>query len=151
MGLDMYLYKKTYVGAKYEWNEVGGTLEIIKGGTQLPITFNRVTYITEEVGYWRKANAIHRWFVDECQDGIDQCQEAYVDTEKLQELLDICIQIKNDHALAAELLPTTSGFFFGSTECDEYYYEDIDYTVDMLKRVLAEDNANASFAYQSSW
>lgn len=53
---------------------------------------NRVT-ISEYVGYWRKANAIHRWFVDNIQDGKDECQESYVSKEDIEKLLSVCNNI----------------------------------------------------------
>ena len=81
MGLDMYLNKKTYVGNNWKKKE-----------EQAPVTIphvkqERVTYITEQVGYWRKANAIHQWFVDNVQEGEDDCKEYYVTREKLEALL----------------------------------------------------------------
>ena len=39
-----------------------------------------------KVAYWRKANAIHGWFVDNIQDGVDDQNEYYVSKEKLEEL-----------------------------------------------------------------
>ena len=39
----------------------------------------------EEVGYWRKANQIHKWFVDNVQDGVDDCGEYKVTKEQLIE------------------------------------------------------------------
>jgi hypothetical protein len=42
--------------------------------------------VIEEVMYWRKANQIHKWFVDNVQDGVDDCKEYWVSEEKLQEL-----------------------------------------------------------------
>lgn len=53
---------------------------------------NRVE-ITEQVCYLRKANQIHRWFVDNVQDGEDNCQESYVEENKLKELYNICKKI----------------------------------------------------------
>ena len=47
----------------------------------------RVIYIEEEIAYWRKANAIHAWFVENCQDGRDECQTAYVSRDQLEDLL----------------------------------------------------------------
>ena len=63
MGLDMYLTKRTWVGLNYEHNR--------------------------ETGYWRKANHIHQWFVENIQDGNDDCREYYVPRERLKELLEI--------------------------------------------------------------
>ena len=49
----------------------------------------------EEVGYWRKANQIHNWFVENVQDGEDDCGSYEVSKWQLEELLDICKLIKN--------------------------------------------------------
>lgn len=53
---------------------------------------NRVTF-SEMVGYWRKANHIHKWFVDNVQDGEDDCKEYRVSIEQLHKLRDICFDI----------------------------------------------------------
>jgi hypothetical protein len=46
---------------------------------------------TQEVGYWRKANAIHGWFVRECGNNVDECQEIVVPKIKLLELQALCL------------------------------------------------------------
>lgn len=52
----------------------------------------------------------------------------------------------------AAILPTRSGFFFGSTDYDKYYMEDINYTIDVLERVLTEtDFDTEAVCYHSSW
>ena len=90
----MYLTRKRYIGANYEHNKVKGTIEIKKGNKKIPVDFTKVSYIDEAVGYWRKANQIHKWFVDNVQEGVDDCKEYYVSVEKLKELLDICKEVK---------------------------------------------------------
>ena len=151
MGLDMYLTKNTYIGANYEHNKVSGVIEIKKDGKEIPIQFNRVSTIIEEVGYWRKANHIHNWFVEKCQDGVDECQKTYIDIEQLTDLLQVCKIVINNKDLASELLPTSSGFFFGGTEYDEYYFNDIQYTIELIESLFKEDNTDSSFYYSSSW
>ena len=79
MGSDMYLSKRTYVGKD---ERDGVKITGVAG-----IDPQKVAYIIEEAGYWRKANAIHGWFVDNVQDGMDDCKEYYVSREKLKELL----------------------------------------------------------------
>ena len=103
-----------------------------------------------EVGYWRKANAVHQWFVDNCQNGEDDCRQAYVSREALTTLRDLCQQVLNDHSLAEELLPTQAGFFFGSTEYDEYYFGDLADTIRIIDDALSCGD-EWTFAYQSSW
>lgn len=97
MGLDMYFYKKTYVK---NWDHNHGTkneVSVKLNGEPHPgVDPSKVSYIQEEVGYWRKANQIHQWFVDNCQDGVDECQESYVDLEKVKELLQICKEIRDN-------------------------------------------------------
>jgi hypothetical protein len=57
-----------------------------------------------------------------------------------------------DPTKAQELLPTTDGFFFGSTDYDEYYYKDIKQTIVELEKILAEPNAsNCEYEYIASW
>lgn len=149
MGLDMYLTKRIYIGAHYEHRNVKGKIEIEANGKHIPIQFNKVSEIIEQAGYWRKANAIHKWFVDNCQDGNDDCKDAYVEHEKLAELLAICETVKADHSKAEELLPPQEGFFFGGTEIDQYYFDDIDYTIEILKECLVDEEN--SYYYRSSW
>ena len=152
MGLDMYLYKKNYIWSG-EWVNPEAKQEVIvKTGGEVDkhIKPERVKYVVEEVAYWRKANSIHKWFVDNCQDGVDDCRNAYVDREKLEELLDLCKQVKADPDKAHELLPTQSGFFFGSTQYDEWYFEDINNTIEMLEGILSDETGD-EFEYHSSW
>ena len=157
MGLDMYLSKKTYV--KY-WEHKGDDnyeVKVTKGGNPTNIDPKKVSYITEETGYWRKANQIHDWFVRNVQDGVDDCRNAFVSREKLQELLDICRIVAIDKSKAEDLLPTASGFFFGGTEYDNWYYQDIVETIKTFEDLLKENEKvpkgaySADYYYQASW
>lgn len=94
MGLDMYLSRKKFIGANYEHRKITGMVDIKQDGKEIPIDFKKISYIEEEVGYWRKANQIHKYFVDKCQDGVDDCKPYYVDIADLEDLLDICKEIK---------------------------------------------------------
>lgn len=50
--------------------------------------------IIDQVGYWRKSNEIHNWFVENVQDGVDDCcYHDEVTRETLEELLDICKRV----------------------------------------------------------
>jgi hypothetical protein len=153
MGLDMYLTKKTYIGANYEFNEIGGTLELTREGSPIPIKLNRVVSIDERIGYWRKANQIHNWFVENVQGGEDDCKQYYVELEQLKQLVEVCKSVVDDISLAEELLPTRKGFFFGAYEYDEYYIQDLEDTIEMLTPVIEEleQSKHADIYYQSSW
>ena len=151
MGLDMYLSKKTYVK---QWDhqspEEKYEVVVTKGGEPVEgIKASRVKYIEEEIGYWRKANQIHRWFVENVQDGKDDCGDYYVDDDQLKELLDICKRVTADNSLAEAFLPSASGFFFGGTDYDEWYFEDVKNTINILEEALA--SKGGEIYYSSSW
>jgi hypothetical protein len=149
MGLDMYLDKRTYVQYWEHNGDENYEVEVTKGGEPTKIDPKKVKYIIEEAGYWRKANQIHQWFVENVQDGVDNCSDYYVGSDKLEELLDLCKKVQADNSLAEELLPTASGFFFGGTQYDEWYYKDIDNTIQILEEALADKGGD--FYYSSSW
>ncbi len=68
-----------------------------------------------------------------------------------KELRDDCKSVLSNHSLAEELLPCESGFFFGSTEYDKYYYNDLEYTVELIGNILDKYSSEHTFSYQSSW
>ena len=160
MGLDMYLSVRKYVN-RIDWDtrdkmenprfaNIARTLgiqEILEpeGSTGM--------HVEIPVMYWRKSNAIHNWFVRELADGVDDCRPLELSTDKLRELVVLCDQVLADHSKAGELLPTGSGFFFGTTEYDEYYYGDLMHTADRLRYIVAEAEANTIdyLVYQASW
>ncbi len=153
MGLDMYLTKKIYIGAEHDHNKVVAKIEITVQGKPLAINAGKLQYISESAMYWRKANHIHNWFVVNCQDGKDECQESDVSKEQLEALLKDCKTVLADRSKAEELLPTGAGFFFGSTDYDEGYYGDISDTIEAIEPLIKEmgENSNVEIVYRSSW
>lgn len=103
-----------------------------------------------EAMYWRKVNAIHQWFVENVQDNADDCEEYPVSREQLTTLLELCELVANNPNEASNVLPTQEGFFFGGTEYDEWYFDNIKRTVEEL-RALLNDVEVDTFVYQSSW
>jgi len=153
MGLDMYLYKKTFLWTgEYIREEKRDEVIVTQGGKPHPtIKLDKIKEIVEEVGYWRKANHIHRWFVDNVQNGQDDCRSYEVNYEQLRDLLNVCEDVLDDHTKAEQLLPTTSGFFFGGTEYNEYYFEQVQNTYDILMSIVSAPDADTDYTYQSSW
>ena len=156
----MYLYKKTYV-QNWEHNppEQHHQIEIKRGGVlRTDIKPNRICYITEQVAYWRKFNALHGWFINNCGGGVDECQDISVDEEKLKELLETLKEVSSNFTKAEELLPPTQGFFFGSDEVDEYYKEEVNSTIKIIEDLLEENEQSkeyglysGEFEYRASW
>lgn len=155
MGLDQYLYAKNYL-SPMTWRgedsnkQFHSVVEAI-GATDFMDKDIPSVQCLVKVGYWRKCNQIHQWFVNTCQDGKDDCREAYVSRERLEELLNLCTTVIADNSLATELLPTGSGFFFGSTDYDEWYFNDLKMTVEIINNVLKNVPSDWDFAYGSSW
>jgi len=149
MGLDMYLDKEVYVGGNFEHREVKGVVDISIRGKKHNIPLNKISTISLRAGYWRKANHIHNWFVDNVQNGVDECQKSWVTLEQLTELKGVCERVLKNRELAGELLPTIGGFFFGSTEYDKYYFDDIKDTIKIINECLKDNSGD--YYYQSSW
>lgn len=186
MGLDMYLSAKISAYGT-EWagpEEKALHAKLDKAVAKaLPKTSDNMDTITveREVAYWRKANQIHAWFVANVQDGRDECQESYVEREKLIELRDLCQRVIDgskvakakvevgytfengertpvlqdgetitNPELAASLLPTAQGFFFGGTGYDQWYLADLKNTVHQIDKALALPE-RVEFYYRASW
>ena len=159
MGLDMYLSAKRFVWRNL--NDDGAISNIIaehypelsslSNGDKLD-NLGSVSYIIVRAAYWRKANAIHGWFVQNIQDGSDDCGHYPVYRESLKELRDLCAEVleNKDGEVASENLPPAKGFFFGSYSIDEYYWEDLKNTVSMIDKCLALPD-QWDFEYHSSW
>jgi len=120
MGLDMFFYAKTSQG------------------------------LIVDIGYQRKANAIHNWIVKNVQNGLDECQESILTQEKIRELHDLLwLVLTRGSGVNPETdLPTASGFFFGSTAYDEGYYGDLLECWDILKKM---EDATQTYYYRASW
>jgi len=89
MGLDMYLEKR-----EYKYRKPDGTYST----SAEDLTFDKWgasngVYIESTVAYWRKANQIHRWFVDNVCDGEDRCEPHDVSLEQVTELRDLCMKV----------------------------------------------------------
>ena len=149
MGLDMFLTKTRYLME----NERQGLVLTFPNepGSSAPKA-SRVREIIEEIMYWRKANAIHAWFVDNVQDEVDDCGTYHVEKGQLRELLALAKQVCNDHSLAPTLLPTRGGFFFGDIGYDEWYFQDLEETISVLESFLREDIGGwDTLEYHASW
>lgn len=110
MGLDMYLQKRDK---------------------------NTGKIVDNEVMYWRKANQIREWIVSNAgYDRMNNCVEFPLSKETLIRLRDDCKRVIDNKELAREILPTRSGFFFGDTEYDDWYFDDIRTTYVELKEIL---------------
>jgi hypothetical protein len=149
MGLDMYLKGKRYL-SQFDDEDAARAKQIMNLFPDLNGVRVAIHEVTVDVGYWRKANAIHDWFVREVQEGEDDCGSYYVSRAQLTELRALCQRVLDFKHLGNELLPNVQGFFFGSQEYDEYYYQNLEHTIAVIDCALALP-AKWDIQYQSSW
>ena len=166
MGLDMYLNVSERISS-HDYERTNGMVSY----TESP----RYNTVVEAVGmkvkdniaasvsveytaiYWRKANQIHNWFVNTLGGGVDECQVIPVTRENLVALHNRCGVLLDTKSteLAMELLEPASGFFFGSTTIDEWYWQDVEEThkqlTELLDEIKEENQWNYEIEYQASW
>lgn len=162
MGLDMYLSAEKYLAGwehrpEADRKQFASVLETAGFDPAILPEYSPSATLAVTVMYWRKANAIHQWFVSNFADGLDECQEIGVPRDGLEALRNLCDIIlgaseANRTAIAKEHLPPQAGFFFGSTEIDEWYWKDLESTRDELTQILANKSlADCDFTYRASW
>jgi hypothetical protein len=198
MGLDMYLYAEKYI-SQVDYKNVRGEFsrlprkeyeEVMLSAhlAHLPSTDFVGASVSRCVGYWRKANGIHGWFV-RLDGGEDTCQRINVSIDDLTKLRDECLNalanrdqatepitstisldgegedvvkaIMNEwenqkmrtgtQVLDDDPLAPTEGFFFGNAERDEWYYEQLESTVELINSLRACHDDSYSYYYQASW
>lgn len=106
--------------------------------------------------YFRKVNFLYAYF----EGLLDQEDTvALFDKGSVEDLIEICEEVLDHHAndkdngvdFAEANLPTCSGFFFGSTEYDEYYFEDVKAVLGELtalnEEITKEDQLVIDFDY----
>lgn len=96
--------------------------------------------------YWRKSNFIQNYF-DKKIDGADNCKRYDVPKDWILELIELCKSVIDDPSKAEFILPTASGFFWGSTDYDDIYLDDVNYTYTRLLEV----KDYVKFVYWAWW
>jgi hypothetical protein len=166
MGLDMYLNVSERISS-HDFHRVNN----VTSYTESP----RYTDVIEAAGikvkdsmassvsvewtaiYWRKSNQIHNWFITYLAEGVDECQRIPVSRDDLVKLHNTCSVLLDTRSneLAIDLLPPAAGFFFGSTDIDEWYWQDIEEThkqlTELLDEITEENKWNYEIEYQASW
>lgn len=163
MGLDMYFYaRKTTYKSFSKWDNPDRANEVnypedLKTFSDYIYDRNFKSVQTEtsyQIGYFRKFNALHSYIVKTFADGVDNCQDIILykeDVEQIKKVLDDVLEA-NTEEKAKELLPTQSGFFFGGTDYDEFYFEDVKDAADLMQSFLDNfDFEKYQLVYRASW
>lgn len=150
MGLDMGLNKITAI--------TGEIREALKGVAGIDVS--KLQSITEEYAYWRKADAIHNWMVENVQNGEDNCGTFYVPEDAMENLLTLVNEVldadpKDQMAVAMDVLPSMSVYFSKNNkeEAFAFYLEDLAHTKRVFESALEEARSPRPvyFEYWSSW
>lgn len=99
----------------------------------LDISFYKIK--KRELKYYRKVNFLVKFFEEKGMNVIDQ-QEYIIEKKDAEDLLDRCEASLKNHSAAPKLLPTMSGFFFGTTDYDEQYFETVVNVRDFVRDTL---------------
>ncbi|CCF25256.1 MAG: hypothetical protein Q611_LSC00138G0002 [Leuconostoc sp. DORA_2] len=100
---------------------------------------------------WRKANQIRQWFVTRFDQDDDAQLKITLTGDDIDALISDIEQVLGDKQLAPNLLPTSSGFFFGSTDYDTYYFGELKDTLQYLKNDFEYDFDNEQLFYTEWW
>jgi hypothetical protein len=144
MGLDQYAYVAAKAGDYSEywdnayWDDINKKYECEKPQPR-------------EIQYWRKHPNLHGWMETLWRErtGDNETMFNGIELELTWEDLE---RLKHD--VERGFLPETEGFFFGSNEYDDYYAENVAYTISLLTDLLdecKESEDDCSFYYQASW
>lgn len=103
-----------------------------------------------ELVYWRKANQIRNWFVRNL-DCIDNNEKAPLTKSVLESLLSDIEKVLANPSLAESVLPTQSGFFFGSTDYAEWYLMQLEHSISPLREAIISFDGYSEVYYYESW
>lgn len=87
--------------------------------------------------YFRKYNWLYAWVRRKLNvPELENCGHYPLTRSMVNDLIDDIEKVLSDHSLAEKVLPTEDGFFFGSTEYDDWYFEDLRDAKDQLTQLL---------------
>lgn len=107
----------------------------------LDIWFSKTS--NQELGSFRKVNFLVKYFSKLGLD-VENQTPLEVHEDDIIELLDRCNQVLEDYTKAKDLLPTMNGFFFGSIEYDDDYFENVKKVKEFLETSLIPEFKNLS-------
>ena len=99
-----------------------------------------------EVAYFRKVNFLIPFFGYE-----ENCSNIEIDKYQVEDLIEACKEVLANHDKASFLLPTQEGFFFGSTDYDDWYFDDVQNVKEKFEEVLADFDRDEDILLMHCW
>lgn len=150
MGLDMYLEGRRYLSPTDEGTAPARKAVAAAIGFEPPASkpggepeLMEVVAVSVRVGYWRKSYPLHQWFVDNVQEGHDDCRPAYVSDSVLRELQARLEQVRS--------APESVSEHFVVEEGEALDEDEIDFALDVLSHARRLQEAGWDLYYRSSW
>ena len=158
MGLDINFYKEK----RSKYNETKERLEEIK--KQLDAEYiksideqnskvikeleNEMEKINpwNEVAYFRKVNFLIPFFGYE-----ENCSNIEIDKYQVEYLIETCNEVLANHDKASFLLPTQAGFFFGNTDYDDWYFDNVQNVKEKFEEILADFDRDEDILIMHCW
>lgn len=132
MGLDMHLQGRQYYSNRTQTIDDFPVKEMIV-----------------ELGYWRKHPNLHGAIVQQFAEGVDECQTIELTRTDIEKLIEM---------VKANVLPHTTGFFFGESAKpgSEWYEQEYNDTIKQLENALKwydtkETDVYRWVTYRASW
>ena len=100
----------------------------------------------KEIAYFRKVNFLLPFFGYE-----ENCSDLEIDKYQVEDLIEACKAVLEDHSKAEELLPTTAGFFFGNTEYNDWYFGDVECVKTTFESILEEFDPEEDILTMYCW
>jgi hypothetical protein len=146
------LYKKYgFYLAKYGYEYRNNTITSIKSPQELEVIFNeekKHIYPMSDA-YFRKVNFIYEYFRNKLEN-----ESCVITKNELNEFIQNCKEVynkKGNENYAKQVLPTTSGFFFGSTDYDEWYWNDVKDCIAQMQKIYKALKDDDYVMWDFSW
>lgn len=159
MGLDMMMYRRRKSRKQFDYDDVVEVAYWRKANQIHNYFVEKAQKGADDCGYYKVSKKVAEKLLTICKElkekiittpGKMVAGYTYKNGEKE-------IEYENGLVIAnpevcEKLLPTVSGFFFGNTEYNEWYIEDIDSTIEQMTEVLnTTDFDKEELWYHSSW
>ena len=93
MGLDIYLSKKTFIGAMFKSCGITGEIRLFKRGKKIPIKLDRVSYVIEDIFQGSKTWWLYHWLEIELPESLGNAEDQEISEDLLDRLHQACIEV----------------------------------------------------------
>jgi len=117
-----------------------------EGGSDYPFPYEEIEMLWEG----RKENHIHA-FVERVTGELKGWDYRRLEKSNFENLILALQTVIADHSMAPTVLPTSSGFFFGSTDYDEWYFSDLERELTAFQGIVDNWDDTKVYYYWCWW